>query len=516
MTVSLIGIESEYAFVPIGSRGRRSDVTTSLAHLFKIARSELVSLPDANAYGLFLANGSRLYLDAGDHPELSTPECSNPSDVVRYTIAGEKILAGLLAKLRENYACRNALLFKCNVDYSGAGTTWGCHESYPHKVPQKKLADEIIPHLVSRVVFSGAGGFSPMSAGLEFTLSPRVDHLKYEISDSSTGSRGIFHTKDEPLCSGGYHRLHILCGESLCSHLAQFLKIGTTALVVALIENGAVYANAVSLHGSLDAMKRIARDEHCAITVEGRRDRKITALAIQHQYLEAAERSLDADFMPDWAVDVCREWRSMLDRLADAPDTVSTTLDWAVKREIFRAHTARRGIDWDQLTQWTDAANVFWSIARENRRSRQRLTSDLVREDTDRVREARTHLKAYLSARGLTWDGFEAFLHLREELFEIDTRFGQLGEDGIFAKLDRCDLLDHRLEGVTNFDDAIENPPSSGRAHERGRQISELAGARERYCASWDCIRDRKGGRYLDLSDPYGKSVEWQSGVERS
>jgi proteasome accessory factor A len=510
-----MGIESEYAFAQVGTRDRMFDSRNALVTLIEIARRELVNLPDAAACGLFLSNGSRLYLDAGNHPELSTPECPDPWEVVRYTLAGENILSSLLVKLREADDCNNAALFKCNVDYSGAGSTWGCHESYLHRISPDQIAAEIIPHLVSRVVFSGAGGFAPLSSGLEFTLSPRVDHLEHEISGSSTESRGIFHTKNESLCRRGYHRLHILCGESLCSQLAQFLKIGTTAIVVALIESGEARASAVRLQDSLSAMKRIARDPHCTTTVAGRARVTLAALDIQRHYLDAAERNLGAGFMPEWAADVCSQWHDMLTRLAEGPDAVSATLDWAIKRKIFREHTTRRGFDWDQLSLWSTAARQFRSIAGTHRNLLRRLRPELLHEDSPDAAEARDQLVSYLCSHGLDSSKFEDFLHLRDELFEIDTRFGQLGGDGIFAKLDQHGLLDHKLTGLASIDDAVENPPPNGRAHERGRHILELAGPSDRYAASWNRIYDREEDRYLDLSDPYGKRVTWRTGRGR-
>src|SRR6185436_14148466 len=139
-----------------------------------------------------------------------------------------------------------------------------CHESYSHAAQPGALSDEIVPHLVTRIIYTGAGGFNSTSRGLEFTLSPRVSHLANVVSNNSTSDRGIFHTKDESLSKPGFYRLHIICGESLCSETAMWLKVGTTALVVAMAEAGLRPAASVALRWPLLAMQAISRDPTCA------------------------------------------------------------------------------------------------------------------------------------------------------------------------------------------------------------------------------------------------------------
>jgi proteasome accessory factor A len=134
--------------------------------------------------------------------------------------------------MRREPGLAEVLLFKTNVDHSGSGATWGCHTSFMHRGNPEKFPAQIIPHLVSRIVYSGAGGLELTADGrLRFTLSPRVRFLECEVSNNSTSERGIFHTKDETLAEEGYHRLHIITGESLCSETALWLNMGATALI---------------------------------------------------------------------------------------------------------------------------------------------------------------------------------------------------------------------------------------------------------------------------------------------
>ena len=203
----LLGMETEYA-VSGFRRGVARGAEQAASGLLETARRDLPHLRDRGSpYGLFLANGARLYLDTGLHPEYATPECVDPRDVIRYVHAGDRVLSRLASDAgKRGVLGMRTLIFRGNVDYSGAGTTWGCHESYMHRADPHTLQAALVPHLVSRVVYSGAGGFDPFSAGLVFTLAPRVRHLRTTVSADSTSNRGIYHTKDEPLCAGQYHR----------------------------------------------------------------------------------------------------------------------------------------------------------------------------------------------------------------------------------------------------------------------------------------------------------------------
>src|SRR5262249_43606755 len=228
---------------------------------------------------------------------------------------------------RTRCAARSLALFRGNVDYSGSGSTWGSHESYLVASPPGTLARQLIPHLVSRLVYTGAGGFKNLSPGLEFTLSPRVAHLGKVRSSDSTANRGIFHEKDEDLCGGRHHRLHLICGESLCSELALWLRMGVTALVVALCEAGLADGEVVELRSPLEAMQRFAGDPTCTATAESVTGVRLTAIAIQRHYLARVEAHVGDAFMPPWAGEGCRRWRAVLGGLEQGWEPAAPTLD---------------------------------------------------------------------------------------------------------------------------------------------------------------------------------------------
>ncbi|HUQ32705.1 MAG TPA: proteasome accessory factor PafA2 family protein [Pyrinomonadaceae bacterium] len=510
MTRRLFGMETEYA---VGGHTRLNGSPTAqhalVWQLIDVARAQLKHLRDFGE-GMFLENGSRLYVDAGYHPELTTPECADPSDVVRYILAGEKILLDLAAKLEAKDPQSVFSFFKCNVDYSGAGTTWGCHESYMHSMSPGKLSDEIIPHLVSRIIYTGAGGFDSVSPGLVFTLSPRVPHLENVMSEHSTSARGIFHTKDEPLSSGGYHRLHLICGESLCSQTSMWLKVATTALVVLMAEAGLNISDTVRLSAPLTALKGFAADPHCKSQAIVAGSRWMTAIEIQRVYLKCAEEHLRAGFMPDWAEDACRQWRMILDRLERGHEAVNTTLDWAIKLALYKDYAARQGFSWETLPHWTHVHKRLDAAMGCPPDYGRAIKMETLFEEDGPVRNAARALWSYMKKHELRWDDLNKFLRLRRELFEIDTRFGQLGEKGIFSNLSASGVLHHEMKQVGDIQRCVTTPPQSGRARLRGEFIHRVAAHRDSYYCDWQGIWDRLDKRLLDLSDPFASKEQWR------
>ena len=166
MAQRMFGLETEYALAGLDARGARVDQGRVLSAFMELARKNLAHLPDRNSHGLFLENGSRFYVDHGGHPELAICEVVDPWDACRYILAGDRILAKLAGP-----------------------TTWGCHENYAHQADPQHLPKELVPHLVSRIIYTGAGGFNNRSPGVEFMLSPRAAHPPSPPSFSAPAAR---------------------------------------------------------------------------------------------------------------------------------------------------------------------------------------------------------------------------------------------------------------------------------------------------------------------------------------
>ena len=224
--------------------------------------------------------------------EFTTPETTDPSDTCRYLQANDRILIALAERFvhaMSDVALRS--ISRANVSYGENPTTSGCHESYCCKTDLMNLPQHMIPFLGSRVILTGAGGFNNLVPGIHFTLSPRVAHLERTVSSGSTEDRGIFHTKSEPLTSSGLYRVHILVGESNSSEKSNVLKVGTTALVVAMVDAGLRPGDAIDLCRPLQAMQRFADSVDCRPRARLHNGRRVTALEIQRHYLQFAERT---------------------------------------------------------------------------------------------------------------------------------------------------------------------------------------------------------------------------------
>ncbi|MGP8251771.1 MAG: proteasome accessory factor PafA2 family protein [Terracidiphilus sp.] len=505
MAELLFGAETEYA---VAGRGRKRAIPSESAAsvLMGQASKRLTHLPDMSASsGLYLGNGARLYIDCGTHPEYCTPECSNPWDVVRHIEAGHRILAGLASAAKEGGTrSREILCFRSNVDYSGTLATWGAHESYLHKNDQDLLLAQLLPHLVTRPIYTGAGGFSPKSRKLEFTLSPRLTYFDRATADNSTSERGIFHFKTEPL-SNGYQRLHVICGESLCSQTALFLKFGVTALIVAMADAGLTPGAAVQMAEPVAMLQTVLSDVSGKALLAMTGNRPLTAIDVQRHYLEMAEAHANDEFMPVWAVDVCRVWREILDRLETGPETVAKTLDWAIKWSIYASEA--RKIHLQPLTR-LDNALPFEGPADldDSLQSSSEPESGL---DFGPEVETESGTPENAPPRNPKLTRMKMLRRARKRMLEIDMRFGQLGAGGIFEMLDQAGVLDHRLVAAEGIERAMTESPESGRAHVRGRVIQRLAGSANARC-DWQAIVNFDQKTFLDLTDPFTREENWR------
>lgn len=508
MPNTLFGVETEYA---IGG-GNACDSESRYAaarQLLELASTSCRNLPDELSSGIFLENGSRFYLDSGRHPEFSTAECANPWDAVRYVEAGHRFILGLLDELNRCGSREPTGCYRVNVDYCESGATWGCHESYLHHADPDSLPQDLIPHLVSRIIYTGAGGFDPLSAGLKFTLSPRASYIRRVVSWDAACDRGIFHAKNEPL-GHGYSRLHVIFGENLCSYLAMFLKIGATCLVVAMAEAGLNPGREVSLSEPLDALDTIAADWMLRSPLSVGGNRKMSALEIQRHYLNLAEDNLGRDFMPPWAPQVCDKWRYALDLLAAGPEAASRAIDWCMKGVLYSHHAAYYGLDLEGSASLSRTMDAFADGPAEASQRGLLRARSLRLLDLEADKALRDRIDGAITPCGYSIEDLRRLLEVRPAFFELDTRFGQLGPEGVFTQLDQSGVLAHRLKGVDNIEHAMESPPASGRATVRGRVIRRLAGdCNGKWLCSWRHIISAAHGRRLDLSDPFTVQELW-------
>lgn len=517
METRLMGIETEYAVGGLTAEGAPAGHGAAVNALMQLIVEGNRAIRSIENGGVFLENGSQIYVDHGMHPEICTPECTNPWDVVRYVNAGDRIIERVLDRLPEVVeGLQEPFVTRSNVDYGGTGSTWGCHESYMHKTTDSDaLPDNLLPHLVTRPIYTGSGGFDPMSPGIEFLISPRARFMMQDMSGASTQNRGIYHIKEESLAGGDHQRLHLLCGESLYSQIATALKVGTTALILLLCEQNLNPGEGLRIAFGTEALLTVARDPACRAPIRLASGGTTTALAIQRTLLDRVSAQLSQDFMPDWAGRICDLWASALAALEKTPEELDQALDWRVKRGVVLNHANRRGFGAETLARWNDALCAWLENMQQQRKSV--IGCGAKEALLGRARRSLSgipQLRAAITGHDLPVDRFGDFLDLRQELFELDTRFLAIGSKGLFAQLEAAGHLDHRLPEVSTADevsDAVTEPPTGSRAQLRGKLVHRLSQLDEsaRYACTWGSVMDITNNRFLDLSNPFETEEKW-------
>jgi len=338
----IFGLEIEYG-VTCTFRGQRRLSPDEVArYLFR----RVVSW--GRSSNVFLENGARLYLDVGSHPEYATPECDSVRGVVVHDKAGERILEGLVEqaeqRLHEEGIAGQIYLFKNNTD--SAGNSYGSHENYlvARFGEFQKLADTLIPFLVTRQIYAGAGKVLQTPRGAVFSISQRAEHIWEGLSSATTRSRPNINSRDEPHADAErYRRLHVIVGDSNMSEYATWLKVATTDLVLRMIESGAVMRD-FTLDNPIRAIREISHDMTCRRRVKLAAGRELSALEIQREYFDRVSQFVDHSGSDSDSDHVLSEWGRVLDLLADDPLKLSRECDWVAKYHLIDDYRSRRDL----------------------------------------------------------------------------------------------------------------------------------------------------------------------------
>ena len=303
-----------------------------------------------------LTNGARYYVDHA-HPEVSTPECRNALEVVLFDRAGEEIVRRSMQVANEGLPSDSEIvLYKNNSD--GKGNSYGCHENYliSRQTPFTQIAQQITTHFVSRQIFCGAGKVGAEHRGLTgknsnpnlFQISQRADFFEEEIGLETTLKRPIVNTRDEPHCDPAkYRRLHVIAGDANMSEVATYLKVGTTSIVLSMIEDDAFPAHLV-IKDPVRAVRQVSHDTTLNAVIEMVDGRHLTAAQIQTEIIEAATNyairfgldSVDEQI----GNDVLQRWRNVVANLQTDPLTVANIVDWVAKKRIIEGFAQRHGL----------------------------------------------------------------------------------------------------------------------------------------------------------------------------
>ncbi|MFF7182385.1 Pup--protein ligase [Streptomyces sp. NPDC008121] len=340
----IFGLENEYG-VTCTFRGQRRLSPDEVArYLFR----RVVSW--GRSSNVFLRNGARLYLDVGSHPEYATPECDNVTELVTHDKAGERILEGLLVdaerRLHEEGIAGDVYLFKNNTD--SAGNSYGCHENYlvARHGEFSRLADILIPFLVTRQLICGAGKVLQTPRGAVYCVSQRAEHIWEGVSSATTRSRPIINTRDEPHADAErYRRLHVIVGDSNMSETTMLLKVGATDLVLRMIEAGTVMRD-LTLENPIRAIREVSHDITGQRKVRLASGREASALEVQREYYEKAADFVDRRGIRTGTVaQVLELWGRTLDAIeAEDLDRIGTEIDWVMKYKLIERYRAKHNM----------------------------------------------------------------------------------------------------------------------------------------------------------------------------
>jgi proteasome accessory factor A len=339
----IFGIETEYG-ITFSLRGQRR---LSPDEVSRFLFRKVVAW--GRSSNVFLENGSRLYLDVGSHPEYATAECDTLSDVVAQDKAGETILRELVTfaqgQLADEGIRGDIFLFKNNTDSSG--NSYGCHENYCiERIDDlSRLEQVFIPYLISRQIFTGAGKVVTNTKGTTYSMSQRAEHIWEAISSATTRSRPIINTRDEPHADPErYRRLHVIVGDSNMNEFATYLKVGTAAVVLAMIEDKTTVLRDYNMASPINALRDISYDLWSKEPVKLASGRDMTALEIQEDLCERAELFLQSHDLPADQVRAVRLWRDVIEQYRADPMMLADRVDWIAKLQIIERERERSGI----------------------------------------------------------------------------------------------------------------------------------------------------------------------------
>ena len=358
-----------------------------------------------------LTNGARYYVDHA-HPEVSTPECVDALEIVRWDRAGELIVEASM-QLAQRLLPDGAELICHKNNSDGKGNSYGCHENYlmARETPFGRIVSQITPHFVTRQIVCGAGKVGVELPGLTardvpFQISQRADFFEEEVGLETTLKRPIVNTRDEPHCDATkYRRLHVIVGDANMAQASTFLKVGSSAIVLAMIEDD-VLGPDLALANPVSAIRDVSHDPTLQRTIGLKDGRRMRAIDIQWQLVERArkyerERGLQC-VGEEVGTEVLRLWEEVLTGLEHDPASVAHLVDWVAKQRLLEAYAERHGIGWGDAR--LRAMDLQYHDMRPGRRLSDRMNLQVLVDEADArtaVEEPPGSTRAYFRGRCL-------------------------------------------------------------------------------------------------------------------
>jgi len=435
----------------------------------------------ASPWDFMLPNGARFYIDHA-HPEFSTAEAATPRGVVAADKAGERIVEACRQRANASGLLPQGTaiaIYKNNSDQKG--NSYGCHENYLLATPtfeslvnrqlHRTLAT-LVPFLATRTILCGAGkvGSENGAQPAGFQLSQRADFFEAILGLQTTYHRPLVNTRDEPHADPSrFRRLHVIAGDANMAEYSTFLKVGTTQLVLLMIEDGRIPFD-LTLASPLDAVRTVSRDLSFCQKVPLAHGKAMSALEIQTQFLEAAKGYVGELEDKDAYLEVVRIWEETLQALREDWRALGSKLDWAIKRNLMERYLQNQGTDWETVRRWQWPIEMAMHLGIEPCAADWTPTLETM-AGTDR--ENAELLAQYAKEQRLSWNDYakqrETYFSLRKlDLEYHDIRHGSAGAGcGLFYRLQAKGAVD-RLLTDEEIDRLLTAPPEDTRAYLRG------------------------------------------------
>jgi proteasome accessory factor PafA2 len=414
---------------------------------------------DLGLANVVLTNGARLYVDHA-HPEYSAPEVTNPRDAALWDRAGVRVMERASELASRGGSTPPILLYKNNTDNKGA--SYGTHENYLMRrtTPFSDIVRHLTPFFITRQVFTGSGrlGVGQDGRSMRYQLTQRADFFEVEVGLETTLKRPIINTRDEPHADPEkYRRLHVIVGDANLCDVATYLKMGTTSIVLAMIEDGALDQADLTPRNPVREMHAVSHDttlQHRLVMNDGRRR---TAIEIQEQICTLARaycaQQAGGD-IDEQTLDVLDRWSATLAGLAADPMTCATTVDWVAKLSLLEEYRARDGLDWS--AHRLQAIDLQYSDVRRDKglaarlEARGRLARLFTDDEVDQAMSRPPHdTRAYFRGECLrrypdqvaaaSWDSVVFDIPGQESLLRVPTLEPLRGtREHVGALLDAC------------------------------------------------------------------------------
>jgi len=379
-----------------------------------------------------LTNGARYYVDHA-HPELSTPECADARSIVVFDKAAERILVQSMEAARRLLPeGQELVVYKNNSDRKG--NSYGCHENYlmDRSVPFGRIVVHAMAHFITRQLFIGSGKVGSEAAGVSwrevpFQLTQRADFFEEEVGLETTLKRPIVNTRDEPHSDAQkYRRLHVICGDANLSEVATFLKVGTTAIVLAMVEDDALPREFV-FAAPVATMRNVSYDLSLSRAFELDDGSTVTALEVQWELLDAAKKYAESTGLEavgaEVGAEVLRRWEAVLTGLETDPASLATQLDWVAKHRLIDAYRERHDLEWDDAR--LAAMDLQYHDLRPDKSLAARVGLERITTDDEAelaITEPPTDTRAYFRGKCLQrWPGDIVAANWDSLVFDVGT-----------------------------------------------------------------------------------------------